>query len=177
MEKYAQQRIRMAEAKALATGAIEPAPVRSGIDARRANMTPMEREAADKREQNEMIKFFILMMVGISGIMLLIALAGWMIAVSLREGWQAPTDIGPAHTNNFLYQWYAFQEGQDPLSLWLGQFYHGASEKVVLVAHNADCSSFPQPLTGFREQAWEKVAQASGWAKEGAQALRKKTEL
>lgn len=45
-------------------------------------MTPGEREAADKKEQAEMIKFFIIIMVLISFVMLLIALAGWMIAVS-----------------------------------------------------------------------------------------------
>ncbi|UZJ56086.1 hypothetical protein CBS101457_005406 [Exobasidium rhododendri] len=130
MEHYSRERIRMAEAKALATGAMEPKPVRAGIDARRATMTPAEIKEADKKEQGEMIKFFAIIMGLISVVMMFVALGAWMIA------------------------WYLISEEQDPLSLWLSAHYHG-----------------------LKEVLWAKAASTSSLIKDGAHALRKKSEL
>lgn len=82
MDKYAKERLQIAEARALATGAIQPTAVNAGFDARMANMTPAEREAADKRDQREMVRFFTIMMIVMSLIMMLVALGGFEIAVS-----------------------------------------------------------------------------------------------
>lgn len=96
--KYTNQRQNTARAKAMALGLLQ-APKTGELDPRRARMTQSEREEEDKREQKEMIKFFVIIMVFICLVMGVIALASWIIA------------------------WYVFQEGQDPFTLWLGQKY------------------------------------------------------
>lgn len=82
METYTRNRLRLAEARALATGAVRPAPATT-YQGRRERMTKEERDAEDKREQSEMIRFFTLMMVCMSVVMGLVALIGWMVAVSM----------------------------------------------------------------------------------------------
>lgn len=111
MKKYAQERAVIAKTKAAELKRDTPSQgvITSGgrgIDARREAMTPEELEEHDKQERNEMIKFFAIMLVGMTVVMGAVALAGWMIA------------------------WYALQEGQDPLSLWLGELYHSEYQGV-----------------------------------------------
>lgn len=98
LTKYTNQRQNAARAKAMALGIIQP-PKTGELDPRRAAMTQSEREEEDKREQKEMIKFFVIIMIFICLVMGVIALASWIVA------------------------WYVFQEGQDPFTLWLGQKY------------------------------------------------------
>jgi farnesyl-diphosphate farnesyltransferase len=106
MEKYSSERLQIAKSRALATGAIEPTPVGAGIDSRRARMTEEERAALDKKEQSEMIRFFTIMMIAMSLVMGLVAIAGFEIA------------------------WYVTQEGQDPFSLWVIKIYQGSKEVI-----------------------------------------------
>lgn len=107
--QFTEEKKKEANAKALASGAI--APVQStSIDARRAAMTAEEREAHDKREQKEMITFFVIIMLIITFVMLLIALAGWLIA------------------------WYVFQEEQDPLTLFISQKYKGTCVRPCTIS-------------------------------------------
>lgn len=82
MDKYASERLQLANSRALATGAIQPTAVQAGIDARRSHMTEEEKAAADKKEQSEMIKFFTIMMIVMSLVMGLVAFGGFEIAVS-----------------------------------------------------------------------------------------------
>ncbi|MCO5566106.1 hypothetical protein L7F22_019782 [Adiantum nelumboides] len=98
LTKYTNQRQNTARAKAMALGLLQ-APKTGELDPRRAAMTQSEREEEDKREQKEMIKFFVIIMIFICLVMGVIALASWIIA------------------------WYVFQEGQDPFTLWLGEKY------------------------------------------------------
>jgi hypothetical protein len=98
MDKYSKERLQMAEARALATGAVQPTAVNAGFDARRGNMTPAEREAADKKDQKDMIRFFTYMMIIMSMVMMLVALGGFEIAVSSpspRDSWSGLTRFSP----------------------------------------------------------------------------------
>lgn len=114
--QFTQERTQKAKAKALASGAIEP-PKPGAVETRRAGMTADERAAADKAEQAEMIKFFIIIMVILCGIMMVLALAGWMIA------------------------WYIFEEGPDPLSTYLTSQYRALSASAPRYAQSLLSSS------------------------------------
>lgn len=116
----------LAQSRALATGAIQPQSQGAGIDARRANMTDDEIAAADKKEQNEMIKFFTIMMIGVSLVMCLVAVGGFEIAVSAEDE-RYTRKISKVTDLQIFHQWYLTSDDPDPLSLWFKQMYHGAS--------------------------------------------------
>lgn len=84
LTSYTSQRQKEAQARALAAGAIKQ-DQRTTYDRRRAAMTQEERDAEDKREQREMIRFFILIMVAISFVMFFIAVVAWSVAVSITH--------------------------------------------------------------------------------------------
>lgn len=85
LAKYTATRQSQAKSKAFAMGLIEP-PKPGAVDQRRLAMTQAEREAEDKREQAEMIRFFVIIMVFICFIMLIVALGAWLAAVRFPHG-------------------------------------------------------------------------------------------
>ncbi|CAO1614754.1 unnamed protein product [Parajaminaea phylloscopi] len=58
----------------------QPAPGQKQLDPRRATMTEDQIVAADKAERDEMIKFFVIIMIAISAVMGLGALGAWYVA-------------------------------------------------------------------------------------------------
>lgn len=80
LTEYEEGRTRLAREKAFALGLIQP-PKAGVVDARRAAMSEAERAAEDKRERNEMIKFFVIIMALICVVMMIVALGSWVIAV------------------------------------------------------------------------------------------------
>lgn len=67
------------------------APGQKTIDPRRATMTEQQIQAADKADRDDMIKFFVIIMVAISFVMGLGALAAWYIAWY----WTTPEQTDP----------------------------------------------------------------------------------
>lgn len=142
---YAKERAQIAKAKAAGLSLDTPSQglIREGgqgIDARREAMTPQEREEHDKRERDEMIKFFAIILVGITFIMGIVALAAWMIA------------------------WYSLQDGQDPLTLWLGELYQGEPSLRQRVFVKVLISSLFIPQAARSTLPSEPLT-SQGWAK------------
>ncbi|PWN40284.1 farnesyl-diphosphate farnesyltransferase [Ceraceosorus guamensis] len=110
-ERATQARVKARAAGRKAVGLIDPKGF--NVDASKANLTKEEREAQEKKDRDDTVKFFVIILLAMTIFMALIALGGWLIA------------------------WYVTQDETDPLTKNAIAYYRFAGEKFAQYSREA----------------------------------------